>query len=52
VTFGFIATGTTIPVAQFLDTNLKKKGKEISSVSLSAKLLISMIISVWEGLLI
>jgi Na+-driven multidrug efflux pump len=46
--FGFIATGTTIFVAQSSGTNLDKKAKEISLVSLSEKLLIS----VWQGLLI
>lgn len=46
VMFGFIATGTTILVAQYLGANNYKNAKEISSVSLSANLLISIIISV------
>ncbi|MGM0874563.1 MAG: MATE family efflux transporter [Bacillota bacterium] len=46
VMFGFIATGTTILVAQYLGANNYKDAKEISSVSLSANLLISIIISV------
>lgn len=45
VMFGFIATGTTILVAQYLGANNYKDAKEISSVSLSANLLISIIIS-------
>ena len=46
VMFGFIATGTTILVAQYLGANNYKDAKEISSVSLSANLIISIIISV------
>jgi putative MATE family efflux protein len=46
VMFGLIATGTTILVAQSLGANQYKDAKEISSVSLSANLLISIIISV------
>ncbi|WP_273125684.1 MATE family efflux transporter [Bacillus weihaiensis] len=46
VMFGFIATGTTILVAQYLGANNYKDAKEISSVSLSANLLFSLIISV------
>lgn len=46
VMFGFIATGTTILVAQYLGAKNYKDAKEISSVSLSANLLISIIISV------
>jgi putative MATE family efflux protein len=45
VMFGFIATGTTILVAQYLGANNYKDAKEISSVSLSANLLISILIS-------
>ncbi|OAS83906.1 MATE family efflux transporter [Metabacillus litoralis] len=46
VMFGFIATGTTILVSQYLGANNYKDAKGISSVSLSANLLISIIISV------
>ncbi|WP_299092693.1 MATE family efflux transporter [uncultured Metabacillus sp.] len=46
VMFGFIATGTTILVARYLGANNFREAKEISSVSLSANFLISMIISV------
>jgi putative MATE family efflux protein len=45
VMFGFIATGTTILVAQYLGAKNYKDAKEISSVSLSANLLISILIS-------
>jgi putative MATE family efflux protein len=45
VMFGFIATGTTILVSQYLGANNYKDAKEISSVSLSANLLISILIS-------
>ncbi|MBO1511662.1 MATE family efflux transporter [Metabacillus bambusae] len=45
VMFGFIATGTTILVARYLGANNYKDAKEISSVSLSANLLISILIS-------
>jgi len=46
VMFGFIATGTTILVAQYIGGNNYKDAKEISSVSLSANLLFSILISV------
>jgi len=46
VMFGFIATGTTILVAQYIGGNQYKNAKEISSVSLSANLLFSILISV------
>jgi putative MATE family efflux protein len=45
VMFGFIATGTTILVARYLGANNYKDAKEISSVSLSANFLISILIS-------
>ncbi len=46
VMFGFIATGTTILVAQYIGGNNYKDAKGISSVSLSANLLFSILISV------
>ncbi len=46
VMFGFIATGTTILVAQYMGGNNYKAAKEISSVSLSANTLFSILISV------
>ncbi|HZH60209.1 MAG TPA: MATE family efflux transporter [Metabacillus sp.] len=46
VMFGFIATGTTILVAQYIGGSHYKDAKEISSVSLSANLLFSILISV------
>lgn len=46
VMFGFIATGTTILVAQYLGAKQYKDAKDISSVSISANLLIGLLISV------
>ncbi|TXC90794.1 MATE family efflux transporter [Metabacillus litoralis] len=46
VMFGFIATGTTILVAQYLGAKQYKNAKDISSVSISANLLIGLLISV------
>lgn len=46
VMFGFIATGTTILVAQYIGGNNYKDAKEISTVSLSANLLFSILISI------
>lgn len=46
VMFGFIATGTTILVAQYIGGTNYKDAKEVSTVSLSANLLFSILISV------
>jgi len=46
VMFGFIATGTTILITQYLGANNVKDAKEVSIVSISANLIISLILSV------
>ncbi|MDQ0232258.1 MATE family efflux transporter [Metabacillus malikii] len=46
VMFGFIATGTTILITQYLGANNVKDAKAVSTVSISANLIISLILSV------
>ncbi|TDL35343.1 MATE family efflux transporter [Jeotgalibacillus sp. S-D1] len=46
VMFGFVATGTSILVAQFLGAGLERKAAEISVISLAANLVFGILLSV------
>lgn len=46
VMFGFVATGTSILVAQFLGAGLERKAAEISVISLAANLIFGILLSI------